>query len=531
MKRNIEKLKSQQFDIIVIGAGIHGACIARDAAIRGLNVALIDKGDICGQTSHNSLKIIHGGIRYLQHLNIKRTLESIQEQKIWLAIAPHLVRPMQCIMPTYGHGMRGPEAMWCGIKAFEFLGLGRNRNIPEYRRIPKGKIISRESCLRLAPGINQNKLTGGAIWYDAQVFAADEAVLETAASAANHGAEVANYVSAQRILYDGQKVTGIQAKDELTQREFEIIGSLVINAAGPWAKKLLSTVEINNPDILDLPLTESMNIVTRPIFGDYAVAIESKRKSDSVIGSTKRLYFFTPWNNCTVVGTTHFPYDGNPDSLHTSKTEISQFIAEINEVYPPANLTLDDVRYCYKGLTPAEEPQAAEQNSKSETNRSHQSKIIDHAADGADGIISVIGIKYTTARLVAEKCVNMICTKLGKAQLTCQTRTKSLENSNTEAVDPETLDDQEFRGFCQYQIDNSMATHLTDLVLRRMNLAIRGKLTATRLNICVDVLSRSFNWDAEQRANEIEKMSKIWLSQDIQQNLNSLNNMADTSKL
>jgi len=526
VKRNIKKLAQQQFDIIVVGAGVHGACIARDAAMRGLSVALIDKGDICGQTSHNSLKIIHGGLRYLQHLNIKRTLESIQEQKIWLTIAPHLVKPMQCIMPTYGHGMRGPEVMWCGIKAYELLGFGRNRSIPHQRQIPKGSVISREKCMLMVPGINSNNLTGAAVWYDAQVFAADEAVIETAASAAYHGAQVANYVSAQTILLDGQKVIGVQAKDELNQETFEIHGELVINAAGPWAKGLLSKLKISKFDDFNLPLTKSMNIVTRPLFGDYAVAIQSKRKSDSIVGATKRLYFFTPWKDCTVTGTTHFPYNGDPDSLHTSKKEVQQFISEINEVYPQANLTLDDVRYCYKGLTPAEEPQAG-QSSRSETKRSHHSKIIDHAIDGAEGIISIIGIKYTTARLIAEKSINMACHKLGKPELDCRTRTQPLEGSNTATNDVETLNDEDFRKYCCYKVDNSMAVHLTDLVLRRMNLAMRGQLTLERLKICLDVMSQAFEWNAEQQIKEINDLRKTWLSPNIKQNLNKMVSAAE----
>lgn len=523
MKRSIKKLTQQQFDIIVVGAGVHGACAARDAALRGLTVALIDKGDICGQTSHNSLKIIHGGLRYLQHLNIKRTLESLQEQKIWLTIAPHLVKPMQCIMPTYGHGMRGPEVMWLGIQTYQFLALGRNRSIPRHRQIPSGSVISREKCLQMIPGIESENLTGAAIWYDAQVFAADEAVIETAASAAHHGAQVASYVSAQTILYDGQKVTGVRARDELTQESFDISGSIVINAAGPWAKGLLSTLDISKFDDFDLPLTKSMNIVTRPLFDDYAVAINSKRKSDSVVGATKRLYFFTPWKDCTITGTTHFAYNGDPDSLRTSKEEVQQFISEINAVYPRANLTLDDVCYCYKGLTPAEEPQAG-QTTGAETKRSHHSKIIDHATDGAEGIISIIGIKYTTARLIAEKGIDLACRKLDRPQLTCSTRTTPLENSDADNIDAESLSDKDFREYCCSKVENSMAMHLTDLVLRRMNLAMQGKLTLEKLKICMEVMVQAYDWNDSQIAGEIEELSKTWLSPELKHELTMMIN-------
>ena len=526
MKRNINQLAQQHFDIIIIGAGVHGACIARDAALRGLKVALVDKGDICGQTSHNSLKIIHGGIRYLQHLDIKRTWESIQEQKIWLTIAPHLTKPIQCIMPTYGHGMRGPEVMWCGIKAYELLGLGRNRSIPVQRRIPKGKVVSRKKCLELVPGIKSTNLTGAAIWYDAQVFGADEAVIETADSATHCGAQVANYVNIQRVLTAGQKVIGVRAKDELTQEIFDIHSDLVINAAGPWAKELLATLNISKFDEFDLPLTKSMNIVTRPLFGDYAVAIQSKRQSDSVVGSTNRLYFFTPWKDCTVTGTTHFPYNGDPDSLKTTPEEVHQFISEINEVYPQAKLTLEDVRYCYKGLTPAEEPQTGK-SSSSEVIRSHHSKIIDHSDDNIEGFISIIGVKYTTARLIAEKCINLAFRKLGKKDPGCLTKKQPLEGSTKATIEVEKLDHDGFSRFCRDQIKNSMAIHLSDLVLRRMNLAMQGQLNLERLTFCLELMSKEFDWSSKQQLREVQDLTKIWLSPDLKQNIKKLANLIE----
>jgi len=520
VKRDIEKLTQQRFDIIVVGAGIHGACIARDAAMRGLSVALVDKGDLCGQTSHNSLKIIHGGLRYLQHLNIKRTLDSIKEQKIWLTIAPHLVKPMQCIMPTYGHGIRGPEIMWCGIKAYELLGLGKNHNIPDHRKIPSGSVVSRKKCLQMIPGIDSDNLTGAAIWYDAQVFAADEAVIEIAASAAHHGAQVANYLTAQKILLDKQKVTGIKVYDELNGNTFNIQGELVINASGPWTKKVLSTLKISKLDDYYLPLTKSMNIVTRPLFDDYAVAIKSKNKSDSVVGSTKRLYFFTPWKDCTITGTTHFPYDGNPDSLNVSREEVQQFITEINDVLPHANLTLDDVLYCYVGLTPAE--QQTIQRSNNSNTRSHKSKIIDHETDGIKGLISAIGIKYTTARLTAEKSVDIACRKLGKPNLACRTRTQPLHGSNTEFIDAESLSNVNFTKYCNDKVNETMAIHLTDLVLRRMNITMQGKLTASKLAICIDVLTKNFGWNEDKKVKEINNLKKALLSSSFRKDLDKM---------
>ena len=529
MKRDIHSLAQQKFDVIVIGAGVYGACIARDAALRGLRVALIDRSDICGETSHSSLKIIHGGIRYLQHLDIKRTLESIHEQKTWLTIAPHLVKPIKTIMPTYGHGMRGPEVMWCGIRAYETLGFGRNRTIPSHRRIARGEVISRRECINLLPGIKKENLTGAAVWYDAQVFGADEAVLEIADSATIHGAEVANHVSALSIVTEGSKVTGIEARDEITQNTFNIEGKLVINSAGPWVKKLLSTIPNLKLDNDQFALTKSMNIVTNKLFDNFAVAIQSKRKSDSVVGSTKRLYFFTPWENRTIIGTTHFPYSSDPDDLQTSKEEVQEFVDEVNEAYADANLSLEDVHYCYTGLTPSNE-QTQEESSNSHSNRSHRSKIIDHSSDGIEGLLSVVGVKYTTARLEAKRVVDLAFRKLEKTDPGCKTKILPLEKSTEQLIDTDKLGADEFAQFCRYQVEHNMAIRLSDLLLRRMHIAVCNNISKDKILKALAVMAEHYSWTNERQIEELHALKKYWLNSKIHQELELITNQISQAK-
>ena len=173
----------------------------------------------------------------------------------------------------------------------------------------------------MVPGVSGTNLTGAATWYDAQVFGADEAVIKMAASSAIHGAQVANYVNAKALLTKDQIVVGVRAMDELSGETFDIEGNLVVNAAGPWAKGLLSSLGSDRLEEFELPLVKSMNIVTKQLFTGFAVGIQSKRASDSVVGTTKRLYFFTPWQGCTIIGTTHFPYDGNPDALTAPESD------------------------------------------------------------------------------------------------------------------------------------------------------------------------------------------------------------------
>ena len=236
MKRDVSTLRSTQFDVVVVGAGIHGACIARDAALRGLRVALVDKADLGGATSHNSLKTIHGGVRYLQHLNIKRTLESIREQLCIKSTLEQHVKPVAFLMPTYGYGMRGPLAMWVGLQlynvlvAFMALRLGQKR-LPERARV----ISSKRTRSSLSPDQAQG-VTGGALWYELQVEQADRALLDIVADAAAHHCCIASYVKVDG-LSDG-KLEGLSdglSKDHQndywkhcpTSRQMALINSLV----------------------------------------------------------------------------------------------------------------------------------------------------------------------------------------------------------------------------------------------------------------------------------------------------------------
>lgn len=521
MQRQTQRLADEEFDLIVVGAGVHGACVARDAALRGLKVALVDKGDICGSTSHNSLKTIHGGIRYLQHLNFKRTLESINEQKYWLRTAPDLVKPLPFMMPTYGHGSRGKEAMWAGIRLYETLGFGRNRSLPANRKIPKGQIIPTEQCLQLAPGVDANGLTGGAIWYDAQVEDADRAVLQLAKDAFNHGACVANYVAAKQLVTEKKRVVGLQAQDRLSGETFTIKGQVIVNATGPWAGQWTRENQSSLAKPLSLPLTKSMNIVTRQLLPDYAIGVKSQRASDSVVGDTKRLYFIVPWRDCSIIGTTHFHHNGSidnwQDDTETTQREIQQFIDEINIAYPPAKLTLDDVHYCYQGLTPANEPGQHEN-----ATRLHHSKVIDHKSrDGIDGLISIVSIKWTTARLVAKQATDLAAGKLGNTTR-CKTHQTPLPHDELTDLHSQS-DGAAIRDFCDVAIKHDMAVSLADLLTRRTDALMRGKLTAEQIATAGRYMATALNWDNIECDAQWQKLQKLWLAPDLRQQLTNLN--------
>ena len=399
MKRDLTRLAGQRFDLLVVGAGIYGACVARDAALRGLRVAIIDRADFGGATSHNSFKLIHGGLRYLQHLDLPRVRQSLAERRFWLRAAAHLIRPLRFVIPTYGHGSRGREALWCALRMHDLIGFDRNRDLPPSQRVPPGRVLSREELFALIPGISGEGVTGGVAWYDGQMEDADRVLLECLLDAADAGAEVANYVAAAGFLGDEARLEGVRARDVLAGDEFEIRAALTVNCAGPWVAELLRLAP--RPLATDgiAGFAKGMNLVTRRLLeGEHAVGVASARRSDAIVGESARLYFITPWAGQSVIGTADLPYGGPPDGWRITEADVLQFIAEVNAAYPAAGLRPEDVRYCYGGLSPAE----GEANGQVRLSR--QALIRDHGqSDALAGLISVLGVKYTTARLVAER--------------------------------------------------------------------------------------------------------------------------------
>jgi glycerol-3-phosphate dehydrogenase len=539
MKRDLARLAGPRFDLLVVGAGIYGACVARDAALRGLRVAIIDRADFGGATSHNSFKLIHGGLRYLQHLDLARVRQSLAERRFWLRAAAHLIRPLRFVIPTYGHGSRGREALWCALRMYDLLGFDRNRELPPSQRVPPGRVLSRDELFALIPGLSGEGVTGGVTWYDGQMEDADRVLVECLLDAADAGAEVANYVAAAGFLGDEARLQGVRARDLLAGDEFEIRAALTVNCAGPWIAELLRVAPRPLATAGIAGFAKGMNLVTRRLLGgEHAVGVASARRSDAVVGESARLYFITPWAGQSAIGTADLPYDGPPDGWRITEADVLQFIAEINAAYPAARLGPEDVRYCYGGLSPAE-GQAHRQ-----VRLSRQALIRDHAqSDAVDGLISVLGVKYTTARLVAERVVDLALRKLGRRGARCETARRPLPGARG-LGDPAALErelraapgvgadaaavallkpygaayrpvlerapqtgsavERVFRAACLHAVRHEMAVRLRDLVLHRSTLAAREGLPLQRLEWCAEMMARELGWTEQRKAAELE---------------------------
>ena len=417
MKRDLRRLADTAYDVLVVGGGIHGACVAWDAALRGLSVALVERGDFGHATSSNSLKIVHGGLRYLQDADLGLVREMIRERTAFMRIAPHLVHPLPCVMPTYRRLARSRLAMRIALAVNDLVGADRNRLEDPLKRLPAGRIVSREECLRLLPGMADRGLTGGALWYDAQMYNSERLTLSFVLSAEGLGATVANYLEAVDILRTGSRVVGVRARDVLGDQSLDIRAKVVVNATGPWVDRVLDLVgggRRNGGGRLSV----AMNLVTRQIVPEYAAGVPAVDGSGGVVGGTgrgSRLLFIAPWRDRSLIGTLHAPHDGKPEDCRVSAEDVQRFLDEVNAAYPGAGLRLEDVSLVHSGLLPT-----VDGGPTDGLKLVRRSQIRDHRrVDGIDGLISVVGVKYTSARSAAQRVVDLVFRQLGVEPPAC----------------------------------------------------------------------------------------------------------------
>ncbi len=411
MRRDLVRLSEKVYDLLVVGGGIYGAWIARDAALRGLSVALIEKGDFGHATSYNTLRLIHGGLRYVQSGDIRRMRQSLCERTALMRVAPHLVRPLPFVIPAYGHLARGREALALALMINDLVGFDRNRLNDRQKHIPRGRLLARGECLELLPGIDDRGLSGGALFYDGQMHSSERLIISILRSAAEAGADLANYLELTAFLRKGARVLGAKAKDRLDGNELEIRAKVLVNASGPWFDNILSMLDGRREQ--RALLGKAMNIVVkRQLAPRYAVGVYSRRGAAENNGSVRsRLLFITPWRGCSLVGTAHIACDSGPDDFKITESDIQGFISDINRAYPAAAIGRDDVSFFYGGLVPID----AKDGATGEVRLSSRFRICDHRSeDGIEGLISVLGVKFTTARYVAEKTVDLVFRKLAR---------------------------------------------------------------------------------------------------------------------
>ena len=493
------------FDVIVIGAGINGAGIARDAAMRGLKVLLVDKGDLGGGTSAGSTRLIHGGLRYLEHFEFGLVRESLRERETLLRIAPHLVRPLRIVIPIYRDGGRGWATVRAGMLAYDLLSWGKS--------LPRHRMLSRRETLRRLPGLRVEGLVGAAVYYDAQVEFAERLAVENVLAAVECGASVLTYTRVAGFVVEKGLITGVRLEGNKAD---QFRAAVVINAAGPWVDRLLDETQIKSERLIGG--TKGSHLVVAPFAGAPESAVYLEAVSD------RRPFFIIPWNGNYLIGTTDVRFEGDPDEVRAEEWELEYLLSETNRAFPSAGLNRGSVLYTYAGVRPL--PYTKNHNERSITRRHF---LREHPR--FKNLVSVVGGKLTTYRSLAEECVDLVLRKLGKGFTRSETARVPLPGaadlnpgaSDLDLSNPsqrwlriygsrsKELAELKNRLNCDplaaeivFAFENEFAKTLADCFLRRTMIGLNADLGLDELEAAAEVGRRFLGWSEDRARREVE---------------------------
>ncbi|WP_303674388.1 glycerol-3-phosphate dehydrogenase/oxidase [Vampirovibrio chlorellavorus] len=392
-----ETIQWPVYDLIVIGGGINGTGIARDAALRGLSVLMLEKNDFGSGTSAYSSRLIHGGLRYLANLELDLVYESLAERELLLKNAPHLVRPLALGLPAY----RGGKTPFWMIE----LGMWMYDALSVFKSLPWHRMFSAAAFAERYPSLSQRNLQGGTVYYDAQVEFPELICVENAMAAKATGyASMLNHAQVVDFELKNGRITGVEFEDTLTGQRYQVQGKGVINAAGPWLDQVIALTPMDTvrPASTLRPRiggTLGTHIVIPRFASGPDTALYVEAESDG------RPFFIIPWRkDFYLIGTTDLPFTGDLDQAAGSLEEVHYLLRETNRVLPQANLSVNDVLYSYAGVRPLP---AVTADQPGKISRKHW--IEDHARDTRNpiqGLVSVIGGKLTTYRNLAQATVD-----------------------------------------------------------------------------------------------------------------------------
>ncbi|MGB6167432.1 MAG: FAD-dependent oxidoreductase [Geitlerinemataceae cyanobacterium] len=497
ISRDLSTACSNSYDLIVVGGGVYGVASVLEAARRGLRPLLLERGDFGGTTSYHSLRIVHGGFRYLQTLDLPRFYESVGERRWFLQNFPELVKPLECLMPLYGRGIRKPPVLYAALRVNDILSFDRNWGIRDDRHLSDGKVISADGVKELFPQVDAEGLQGGAVWYDACMPDSQRLLMGMLRWACGLGATALNYVEAQSLLQEEGRVTGVSARDVLTGESYEYRANHVVNAAGPWCRELASRWHGDVPELFQASIAWNV-LFDRQAPSTAALAVEAKKPG-------AQTYFLHPWKGRLLAGTVHDPWTKDiTDVPMPSPQRLAEFIDDLNCAIPGLELTESEILRVFSGLLPAKES-GSNQLAKREV-------IFDHAAAGGlTGLYSISGVKFTTARLVAEKTISTVFPKFkGVALKEERVLTPPPEASCRQGLfdyhwypDPE---DESWKAELSQLIAEESVQHLDDLVLRRTSLGDNPERAISML----PELCEFWDWDETLRQEEMVRVRRYY---------------------
>ncbi|HTO12482.1 MAG TPA: glycerol-3-phosphate dehydrogenase/oxidase [Candidatus Binatia bacterium] len=382
-------LADGDYDVVVVGGGMAGAGAARDLAVRGLSVALVDKGDFASATTARSSKLIHGGLRYLELLDFGLVRESLTERERLGRLAPHLVKPLPFLVPIYRESSRGLIKVRLGLKLYDWLTPGRDRE--RYRVLPAVDALS------LEPAIRPEELRGAGYYFDDLLVYPERLCLENVLSACRHGARAFNYAQVEEIRRDAQgHLAGVSVRDLLTGGVATLRARVLVNASGPWVDDVRALARVSDRGAHILRRTKGIHCLL-PRITDRAIYHSTR---------DDRMIFVIPWREFSLVGTTDTDFEGDLDRVHATRDEVTYLLAEVRQAVPDPRVAAEEVVYTYAGVRPLsfEEGRRA-----SDVSRAH--KIVEEA-DGR--LLSITGTKLTCFRSLAEELGDRVARTLGR---------------------------------------------------------------------------------------------------------------------
>ncbi len=515
----------QVFDIIIIGGGITGAGVARDAALRGLTCLLLEKGDFASGVTSKSTRLIHGGLRYLANFEIDLVAESLRERAILRRQAPYLIHPIPILIPIYKEDPHGRAVISMGIHLYDLLS--HDKDIPRYFT------SNREKTLRFEPRLNQEGLAGSALFYDHQILMPERLVLENVTSARMAGAKLLNYIKAEKIEEANDSIV-VTARGTLSGTKHIYRSKVLINAAGPWIDAVRQAGKIDQRKII-YP-TKGIHIVM-PKLSDQALFVTSR---------DERMFFIIPFGGYSLIGTTDTKYDGDLDEVHADGKDIDYLLTESKRILPRLNITREAILYTYAGIRPL----AFSGTSESKISRKH--RIIKEGRSGR--IITIAGGKLTTYRNMAKDVVDAACNALG-IRAECTTDRKPLAGSlpldhdlylkeavpelssrfdvshelvhhlislygsrtervlelvKTNTVLGETISRESPDIYAQvtFSVREEEAKTLTDIVLRRMHIGLTASRGANEAEKIAGIAGAELGWNEDEKHHNVADFIK-----------------------
>jgi glycerol-3-phosphate dehydrogenase len=406
-----QKLSRGPLDLLVIGGGITGASIFRDAALRGMRVGLVEARDFASATSGRSSKLIHGGLRYLKNLGLRLAWESCHERNLHVRLNKRLVRPMPFLVPLYRDRGESRALMRLGMLLYEGLSGLRNYRLHRF--------MSREETLSLAPALPVDGLTGGCLYYDA-VVSDNRWTVETVKDGVRHGGVAVNYAPLTRLLKESGKVIGGRVQDEFGDQHYDLRAGAVVNATGVFADR---TRRMDDPEVR--PLIR-LSKGTHLVFAEEDVPLSVTVVFSSPLDG--RSLFLAKHEGCFLYGTSDDWEESDPGSPAPAERDVEYLLAALDRFMPEAQLGREKTQFVYSGFRPLLSPEDADLASAAATRD-------DHIEVSASGLISVVGGKLTTARITAIRVLDRVIEKIGGARSWpgCRTHKLSIGGTN-EAV-------------------------------------------------------------------------------------------------